>query len=98
MNRSRPNFVYAIILTRSWLGLLPVIFRIFVTTVVALDSCQNFVSAQYLVNKWTEFHQILYMHSYCHYLGLDCYLLISQICKIFMALDICHNFFSSQYR
>ena len=51
MDSIRPNFVYAFILKRSWLGLLPVIFCIFVTTVVALDLCQNFVSAQYLVNK-----------------------------------------------
>ena len=34
------------------------------TRVMALDLRQNFVSAQYLENKWTEFFQILYMHSY----------------------------------
>ena len=32
------------------------------TRVMALDLCQNFVSAQYLENKWTEFHQTLFMH------------------------------------
>ena len=31
---------------------------------MALDLRQNFVSAQYLENKLTEFHQILNMHSY----------------------------------
>ena len=34
------------------------------TSVTALDLRQNFVSVQYLENKWTEFHQILYMHLY----------------------------------
>ena len=29
---------------------------------MALDLCKNFISAQYLENKWTVFHQILYMH------------------------------------
>ena len=31
------------------------------TSVMALDLCENFVSVQYLWNKWTEFHQIVYM-------------------------------------
>ena len=30
---------------------------------MALDRCQNFVSTQYLENKSTEFHQIIYMHA-----------------------------------
>ena len=30
---------------------------------MALDLCPSFVSVQYLVDKRTEFHQILYMHS-----------------------------------
>ena len=33
-------------------------------TKMALDLRQNFISAHYLENKLTEFHQILYMHSY----------------------------------
>ena len=41
-----PNFIYAFILTRSSLGLLHIIFRGFV---------RDFVSAQYLENKLTEF-------------------------------------------
>ena len=52
-DRISPNFIYAFILTRSSLGLLHIIFRGFV---------RDFVSAQYLENKLTEFHQILYMH------------------------------------
>ena len=34
------------------------------TRVMALDLRQNFVCAQYLENKLTDFHQILYIHSY----------------------------------
>ena len=43
------------------------------TSVMVLDLSQNFVSIQYLENKWTEFHQILYMHSYKQDLHWDCY-------------------------
>ena len=42
------------------------------SSVMALDFRQNFVSNQYLENKWTEFHQILYMHSYWQDLCWDC--------------------------
>ena len=41
--------------------------------VMALDLRQNFVSAQYLENKLTEFYQILYIHSYRQDLAKDCY-------------------------
>ena len=34
------------------------------TRVTARDLRQNFISVQYLENKWTEFHQILFIHSY----------------------------------
>ena len=64
---------FAFILTRSTLGLLHDNFGTFVT-VMALDWCQNFVSAQYFEIKWTEFHQILYMHLYWQDLHWDCYL------------------------
>ena len=41
-------------------------FSQFVTLVTLdrylLDRCQNFVSAQYLENQWTEFDQIFYTH------------------------------------
>ena len=42
---------------------------------MALDLRQNFVSAQYLENKLTEFHQILNMHSYRQDLAWDSYTL-----------------------
>ena len=59
------KFIYALILTRSSLGLLHVIFFSDICTrVMALDLCRNFVSTQYLENQLVEFHQILYMHSY----------------------------------
>ena len=40
---------------------------------MALDLRQNFVFVQYLENKWTEFHQNLYMHSYWQDLRWECY-------------------------
>ena len=40
---------------------------------MALDLSQNFVSAQYLENKLTEFHHILYMQSYWQDLACDYY-------------------------
>ena len=43
------------------------------TRVMALDLCQNFVSAQYLENQLIEFHQILYMDSYWQDLAWDCF-------------------------
>ena len=57
---------------------------------MALDLCQNFVSAQYLENKLTEFHHILYMHSY---FGL----LLIIFCTRVMALDLRQNFDSAQH-
>ena len=40
-------------------------------TVMALDRHQNFVYAQYLVNEFVDFDQILYMHWYWQDVGLD---------------------------
>ena len=40
---------------------------------MALGLRQNLVSAQYLEKKLTDFHQILYMHSYWQDLSWDCY-------------------------
>ena len=67
MDRISPNFIYASILTRSTLGLLRVVLRTFVS-----ELHRNVVSAQYFENKLTEFHQILYMHSYWQDLAWDC--------------------------
>ena len=70
IDRISPNFIYAFILTRSsFTRHLCYIY----TRVKAFDLCQNFVSAQYLENKFTVFHQILYMHSYWQDLVWDCY-------------------------
>ena len=43
------------------------------TRVMALDLCQNLVSARYLENYLTYFHQILYMHSCWLDQARDCY-------------------------
>ena len=59
---------------------------------MALDLGQRFVSVQYLGNKWTEFHQILYMHSYCQHIRWDCYTSFLHICTRVMALDLLQNF------
>ena len=64
-----PNFINALIWTRSGLGLLHIIFQIFVLELWPLIYAKNFVSAQYLENQLVEFHQILYMHSYWQYLA-----------------------------
>ena len=58
------NLIDAFILTKSSSGLLHVIFLHICTRVMALDLRQKYISAQYLENKLTEFHQILKMHSY----------------------------------
>ena len=54
-----PNFIYASNLARSSSGLLHVIFCNFLPELcMALDLRLNFISIQYLEDKWTEFHQI----------------------------------------
>ena len=57
----RPNFVYALTLTRSKLGSLCVIFCKYTTQLWPLVIV-NFVSAQYLRNKLMEFDKILHIH------------------------------------
>ena len=47
MYRMSPDFIYALILTRSKLGLLNISFRT-LYKVMAVDLSQNFVSVQYL--------------------------------------------------
>ena len=54
---------------------------------MALDLRQNFVSVQYLRNKWTELHQISYMHSFCQHLLWDVTHHFSHICTRVMNLD-----------
>ena len=64
----------------SWVRCGTWLYRVLIfaplLTFMALDLRQNFVSAQYLENK---FHQILYMQSYWHGLAWDC-------CTLFFAL------------
>ena len=48
---------------KIYVGIVNCHFSHIYTCVVAPDLRQNFVSVQYLENKWTEFHQILYMNS-----------------------------------
>ena len=63
---------------------------------MALDLRQKFVSAQYLENKLTEFHQILFLHPYWQDLAWDCYSSFSPICTRVMALYLRQNFVSAQ--
>ena len=43
---------------------------------MALEWCQNFVSAQYLENELKEFDQVLHTHRYWQHEGWDCYMSI----------------------
>ena len=43
---------------------------------MALGCCQNFISAQYLVNELMAFDQILHMHLPSSDIGWDCYISI----------------------
>ena len=47
-------------------------FLLICTSFMVLDLLQNFVSAQYLENKWTEFDQTLYNYLYLQDLHRDC--------------------------
>ena len=58
MDRILPDFVYVLILTRSRLGLLPVIFRKIVKELWPLID----VRISFPLNFPSEFHYILYMH------------------------------------
>ena len=85
-----PNFAYALILTRSRLGLLSVNFHQIVTELWPLmihDFCQNFVSTQYLENELMEFDQILHMHCYWQDLGWENTRQFSSDSNRVMALD-----------
>ena len=68
-DRMSLNLLYALILTRSRLGLFHIGFRTFVIELWPLIEgqifVQKFVSVQFLQNKMIEFYQMLYMH-YCY--------------------------------
>ena len=59
-----------------------------------IPSVQLSLSAQYLENRLTEFHQILYIQSYWQDLAWDCY--TSFLTYWVMALDLHQNFVSPQ--
>ena len=64
---------------------------------MALDLSQKFVSAQYLENKWTEFHQIfICIHIDNIYLGISSRHFLQIFTRV-MALDLRRNFVSAQY-
>ena len=77
------------------LELLTVIFFL-CNRAMALDLCQNFIFAQYLENKWTEFDK---KNLYSFILTISRLgmfpVIFSQICYRTMALDWGQNFVST---
>ena len=67
------KFCICIYIDKIYIGIFTHYFSNICTRVMALDLGQNFVSVQYLENKWTEFYQILYMHSYWQDIRWNCY-------------------------
>ena len=81
------KFYICITIDKIYIGIVTHHFTHICTRVMALDLLQNFVSAQYLGNKWTYFTK-LYITIYTDkiYVGIvSCH--FSQICKRAMALD-----------
>ena len=58
------KYYICIHIDKIYVGIVAHHFSHIFTRVMALDLCHNFVSVQYFENKWADFHQILYMHSY----------------------------------
>ena len=87
-----PNFIYALILTRSSLGSLHIIFPKFVPELWSLIYAKMWFPLNILTleSKLTFIHQILYMHSYLQDLAWDCY-------EWVMALDLPKNLVCAQY-
>ena len=85
IDRISSNCIYAFILIidKIKLGIVTSLFSQNLYQSYGLDLCQKFVSAQYLENKLTEYHEILYMHSYWQDL----------VCNRPMAHDWCQNLF-----
>ena len=64
---------------------------------MALDLRQNFLSAQYLESKLTEFHKFyICILNDKILLGIVTHYFL-HICTGVMALDLCQNFVSAQY-
>ena len=74
IGRISTNSIYTFILARSSLDCYTS-FIAHCIIVMAYHLRQNFVSAQYLENLLTNFHQILYMHGYWQDLAWDFYML-----------------------
>ena len=86
MDRISPNSVYVFILTRSGLGLLPVIFRKFET-----ELCFCSISCEQI--------DVIYIYTFIltrSMLGLLRVIFLI-ICIRVMALYLCQNFFSALY-
>ena len=65
---------------------------------MALDWQQNVVYAQYLEDKWIEFHHILLMYIYIYKIYDEIAIFhILLICNRLIVLDGCQNFVSAQY-
>ena len=62
IDRISPNFIFALLLTRSRLGLLHIIFVLFETELWPLIYVRIVFLLIYLENKWPEFDQTLYTH------------------------------------
>ena len=58
------KFYICIYNDKIYIGIVTHNFLHICTRVMALDLLQNFVSAQYLENKWTDFDQTLYNYLY----------------------------------
>ena len=93
-----PNFIYAIILTRSSLGLLHVIFRKFVLELWPVI----YAKISFLFNilrtngqTFTKFYICIHIDKI--YVGIVTHH-FSHICTGVMALDLLQNFVSVQYR
>ena len=58
----RPNFRRCIDVDKIEIGIVTQRLSQLYNTVIALGYCQNFVSAQYLVQELMEFNQVMHMH------------------------------------
>ena len=66
------KFYICIHIDKIYVGIVTLHFLHICTRVMTLDLLKNFVSAQYLENKWTDFDQTLYNYLYWQDLCWDC--------------------------
>ena len=67
------KFWICIDIDKIYVGIAKHQFSLIYNRVMVLEWCQNFVSVQYLENKFMEFDQVLHMHRYWQHLGWNCY-------------------------